>query len=340
MSKKNSIVLNHKNCFSSSEQIFSIYSKFKKKFVNLKTNKFLVAVSGGPDSLALAAMCKVIALNDKKKKFYYVNVNHGIRKNSYKESEFVKKILKKQNISLKIITNKKKIIKNIQHSARKVRYSLLDKECQKKKIKLILTAHHKDDQIETFLIRLSRGSGVQGLSAMDRISLLNGKIKIFRPFLDENKKNLIFVTNKVFGTYVKDPSNYNKKFLRSNVRKLLPLLKKYGIKDDQIIKSINNLKSSSKTINYYFNSVFNRVVKKRGRKISIKKNSLFSLSEDIQLKILGNVIKSLKKSDYPPRSKKLLNALQFLNSAQKTKYHLGGCSLISKDRDIDIEKSL
>ena len=68
MSKKNSIVLNLKNCFSTSEQILDIYSKFKKKLVNLKTSKFLVAVSGGPDSLALAAMCKVISLNDKKKK--------------------------------------------------------------------------------------------------------------------------------------------------------------------------------------------------------------------------------------------------------------------------------
>ena len=340
MSKKNSIFLNLKNCFSTSEQILDIYSKFKKKLVNLKTSKFLVAVSGGPDSLALAAMCKVISLNDKKKKFYYVNVNHGIRKNSYKESEFVKKILKKQNISLKIISNKKKITKNIQHNARKVRYSLLNKECKKKNIKLILTAHHKDDQIETFLIRLSRGSGVQGLSAMDKISFLDGKIKIFRPFLDENKKSLNFITNKIFGTYVKDPSNYNKKFLRSNVRRLLPLLKKHGIKDDQIIKSINNLKSSSKTINFYFNSVFDKVVKKRGKKISIKKNSLFSLSEELQLKVLGHVIKTLKKSDYPPRSKKLLNALQFLNSAKETKYHLGGCLLISKNRDIDVEKSL
>ena len=79
---------------------------------------------------------------------------------------------------------------------------------------------------------------------------------------------------------------------------------------------------------------------KERKKISIKKNSLFSLSEELQLKVLGHVIKTLKKSDYPPRSKKLLNALQFLNSAKETKYHLGGCLLISKNRDIDVEKSL
>ena len=100
------------------------------------------------------------------------------------------------------------------------------------------------DQIETFLIRLSRGSGVQGLSAMSMTSSLDEKVKIFRPLLNQDKKKLVFTAKKVFGNYVKDPSNNNKKFLRSNIRKLLPVLKKYGINEDQIIKSINNLKSS------------------------------------------------------------------------------------------------
>ena len=69
MSKKNSIVLNHKNCFSSSEQISNIFSNFSKKILKLKINKFVVAVSGGPDSLALAAMCKAVESNYKKRNF-------------------------------------------------------------------------------------------------------------------------------------------------------------------------------------------------------------------------------------------------------------------------------
>ena len=340
MSKKNSIVLNHKNCFLSSEQISYIYSDFKKKILKLKTNKFLVAVSGGPDSLALAAMCKALEANYKKKKFYYIHINHGIRKNSQSESDQVKKILKKQHILLKVINNKKKIINNIQHNARKVRYSLLSSECKKKKIKFILTGHHKEDQIETFLIRLSRGSGVQGLSAMNTTTLIKNNIKVFRPFLDNSKKNLIFVTKKVFGTYIKDPSNNDKKFLRSKIRKLLPILNKYGINENQIIRSINNLKSSSITINTHFKEVFKKVVKQKEKKIFIKKNNLFALNEELQIKILGHIIKSLKKSDYPPRSKKILNALKFLNSARETKHQLGGCLLINRNNHIYVEKSL
>ena len=83
-------------------------------------------------------------------KFHYVNINHGIRKNSKKESLKVKNLLKKHKIKLKIINNSEKIKNNIQHKARSIRYTLLHKECIKNKIKTIITAHHQDDQIETF----------------------------------------------------------------------------------------------------------------------------------------------------------------------------------------------
>ena len=339
MSKKNSIVLNHKNCFAKSERISDIFKIFKKNILKFRTNKFLVSVSGGPDSMALAAMCKALEQENKKKKFFYFHVNHGIRKNSLKDSKYVKKILNKQNISLKIITNKKKILKNIQHNARKIRYSLLSKECKKNQIKLLLTGHHKNDQIETFLIRLSRGSGVQGLSAMNSLSNLNNKIKIFRPFLAINKKDLFFITKKVFGTYIKDPSNNDNKFLRSNVRKLLPILTKYGISNDQIIKSINNLKSSSKTLNIYFKEVLKKIVKKNGKKILLKKRILLSLNDDLQIRILGFVIKSLNKLDYPPRSKKISNALKFLKKSDDIKHQLGGCTITTRNNYIFVEKS-
>ena len=340
MSKKNSIVLKHKDCLSNSEQLLKIYLDFKKKILKLKADKFLVAVSGGSDSLALSAMCKALQIDDKKIKFYYMHVNHGIRKNSLSESKKVKKILKKQNILLKVVNNKKKINKNIQHNARKVRYSLLNKECKKKSIKFILTGHHKDDQIETFLIRLSRGSGVQGLSAMSAKSSMDNKIKIFRPFLTESKKNLIFTSKKIFGTYIKDPSNINDKFLRSNVRKLLPILTKYGIKGDQILRSINNLKSSNRTLNIYFKEVLKKIVKQKGKKFYINKKDLFSLNEEIQLRVLGFVIRHLNKLDYPPRSKKMLTALKFLNSSKEIKHQLGGCLLINRKKYIYVEKSL
>ena len=78
MSKKNSIVLRHKGCLSNSEQLLKIYSEFKKKILKLKARKFLVAVSGGPDSLALAAMCKAMHSNYKQIKFYYLHIIEAV----------------------------------------------------------------------------------------------------------------------------------------------------------------------------------------------------------------------------------------------------------------------
>ena len=72
MSKKNSIVLKRKDSFSNSEQLSEIYLDFTKKILKLKARKFLVAVSGGSDSLALAAMCRAMHLNHKQIKFFYI----------------------------------------------------------------------------------------------------------------------------------------------------------------------------------------------------------------------------------------------------------------------------
>ncbi len=339
MSRKNLIVLSHKNIIKKDLKILNLYLNFKDNIKRFKSRKFLVAVSGGADSLALAAMCKVYQREFKKKIFYFININHNIRKNSLLESKKVKKILKKQKIFLKIITNKIKIEKNIQHLARKARYSILINECIKKNCKNILLGHHKDDQIETFLIRLSRGSGVKGLSSMEMLSSVNQKIKVFRPFLHVEKKVLVHTANKIFGEYIKDPSNKNDKFLRVKIRKILPVLFNSGIKKDQIIKSINNLQSSSKTLNLYFADIYKKIVKKKAGKISIQKKNFLKLNIELKIKILGEVFKYLKKTDYPPRSKKIEILIKRLIKNDFKSYNLAGCSITQKDGIFVTEKS-
>ena len=190
MSKKDLSVLRHKNSIFQNEKIKRIYFDFRKILIQTIGQKpFVVAVSGGPDSLALAALSREYK-KEKLNKVTYILVDHRIRKNSVAEAKAVKSLLKKNKINLTILTNNQNIKKNIQSNARNIRYSLLNNYCKNKKIKFILTAHHKDDQIETFLIRLSRGSGIQGLSSMSKIRKLENNIKLFRPLLNENKADL------------------------------------------------------------------------------------------------------------------------------------------------------
>ena len=105
MSKKNSSV-NLKNGFKDYKDLSNIFLVFKSKLDYLNKKKYLVAVSGGPDSLALAALTKAYSFC-KKTKFYYILVDHNIRKNSSQEAKKVKNLLKKKKLNLKIFLNKK-----------------------------------------------------------------------------------------------------------------------------------------------------------------------------------------------------------------------------------------
>jgi tRNA(Ile)-lysidine synthase len=337
MSKKNSSVLRLKD-LSLNNKTSPIYFNFKSQLeISIKKNTFLVALSGGPDSLALSALSYAYSIENKSKVFF-VLVDHGIRKNSSKEAQNVKRLLKKKGINLTILKNKKKIDKNIQSCARNVRYDLLLSFCKKYKIKFIMTGHHRDDQIETFLIRLSRGSGIQGLSSMSKMSDLSNKIKLFRPLLDEKKEDLIFLAKYYFGKIFKDPSNNDQKYLRTKIRNLIKRFEKSGIKQDRIINSINNLASSRDTLNFYIQKIENKCLVKKGNIITINLKKFLVENNEIRLKIFSNCIKKVSKNYYLPRAKKVLNLLDRIESSQKIKATLGGCLINKEEKKLTISK--
>ena len=328
MSKRN-LSVNLKNGFEEFKDLSTIFKNFKKKLNNLNKKSYVIAVSGGPDSLALAALTKAYSFT-KKTKFYYVLVDHNIRKNSHIEAKQVKELLKKNKIRLNIVLNKKKITKNIQGLARSTRYEILSNYCKRKKIKTLLTAHNLEDQVETFFIRLSRGSGLKGLSSMKSLSKISNNVNLYRPLLDIKKKFLIKISRYTFGKYFKDPSNKDLKYLRTKVRNLKKPLEASGIEYEQIIKSINNLASSKATLDEYFNKIFKDVIKKTSKEILInlikfKKNNL-----EVKIALINESIKILKKNYYNPRSKKVANLIKNIEKSNFKKSTLGGCIFILK----------
>ncbi len=332
MSKKNSSV-KLKKSFKDIKILSKVFLNFKDKLNLLNKKNYLVAVSGGPDSLALAALTKAY-IDYKKTNFHYVLVDHGIRKNSNKEAEKVKKLLKKNQINLKIILNKKKIIRNIQAEARNARYEILVNYCKKKKINTILTAHNLEDQVETFLIRLSRGSGLKGLSAMKPLSKINRQINLFRPLLDIKKKFLIKISKDNFGKYINDPSNQDVKYLRTKVRNLKKPLENSGIKYEQIFKSIQNLSYSKTTIEEYFQNIFSRLIKKHKKKIIINLKKYKELNNDVKIALINESIKKLKNNYYDLRSKKVNNLIINIEKKDFKKSTLGGCIFFKKDQNL------
>ena len=328
MIKKNSN-LNLNNSFQNCEDSSKVFLNFKEKLNALKKKSYVVAVSGGPDSLALVALSESYKIFYNTR-FYYILIDHRLRKNSNLEAKKVKALLKKKNISLKIFQNKKKITKNIQAQARNARYKIISDYCKKKSVKVVLTAHNLEDQVETFFMRLSRGSGLKGLAAMKPLSKLNRQVSLYRPLLDTKKKYLKKISKNIFGQYVKDPSNKNTKFLRTKVRNLRKSLEKSGIKYDQVFKSIQNLSLSKITLDEYFNKIFKELIKKRKKEILINFEKYTELNKDTKIALINESIKKLKRNYYDLRSKKVSNLINNLNKENFKKYTLGGCLFFKK----------
>jgi len=328
MSKKNSNV-NLKNGFKSFKDLSIIFQNFKNKLDRLNKKSYTIAVSGGPDSLALAALSKAYSYT-KKTKFRYVLVDHSIRQNSAKEAKQVKNLLKLSQINLNIILNKKKITNNIQSTARNIRYKILSNYCRKNNINSLLSAHNLEDQVETFFIRLSRGSGLRGLSSMNFSSKIDKKINLYRPLLDTKKKFLIKISKNIFGKYIKDPSNKDFKYLRTKVRSLKKPLENSGIEYEQIIKSINNLATSKATLDGYFKKIFKATIKKRGGEIVLNLKVFKKYNKEVKIALINEAIKLLKNNYYNPRSKKVQNLIKKIENKNFKKSTLGGCIFMLK----------
>ena len=332
--KKHKIILSKLN----QKKISKIYNEFSN---SLDINEDLaVAVSGGPDSMALAYLAKCYSLKNKIKVKYYI-VNHKLRKESSLEAETVKKALEKIDIQCKILNwVGKKPSKNIQAKARDMRYSLLTNECKKNNIKYLLLGHHLNDLFENFLIRIVRGSGLNGLISFSQNTKYRGQdLNIIRPLLNLEKKDLLYISNEVFSFFVKDPSNVNEHYKRTRIRNLLYSLENEGLDVKKLELTINNLKDSDKSIKFYVDKNLKRnVVFLKKRNVYILNYNFFDQSHEIIFRSLTSLIQKLGKKYYPVRGKSITELIKKINKKSFTKVTLGGCYVEKIHKTISISK--
>ena len=318
------------------KKIIQIYKKFEKS-ININEN-FAVAVSGGPDSLALSFLAKIYSINNNIVSKFFI-VDHKLRVGSTREANKTKQVLKKLKINSEILTWKgKKPTKNIQALARKKRYNLLFKECDKLKINNILLGHHQDDLFENFFLRLLRGSGLKGLISLDKISEIDNKI-LLRPLLNQKKKDLVYLSKYIFNFFVEDPSNKDEKFKRIRVRKLIEELQKNGLNKIKFIKTIKNLKHSNNVVNFYTNENIkkNSLFLRKKSKLILSKE-FFNQPYEIVFRALSESIKLIGKKYYLVRGKKLDRILKNINNNSLTRSTLGGCILEKVNETVIITK--
>jgi len=313
-----------------------IYKKFENNLPN-KTN-FITAVSGGSDSLALSFLAKIYSIKNSIDIKYFI-VDHRLRKNSTLEAKHVQKKLKDFSIKLNILTWKgAKPKKNIQSIAREKRYELLTDIAKKYKIENILLGHHLDDLFENFFIRILRGSGLKGLISLDK-ETHNNQIKLIRPLIEIDKKDLIYISNYVFETYIQDPSNEDEKFKRVKIRNFLKQLNLEGFDRKKFSLTIKNLKFANLSIEFYTKkNLENNVTILRQKNIVILKENFFSQSSEVVFRSLTKVIKIVGKKYYAVRGKKIDKVIDLIRAKSSFKVTLGGCIIKKVNETVILTK--
>lgn len=186
------------------------------------TEPLVVGCSAGPDSMALLHYLKTNTPNT----IICAHINHNVRKESQKEENYLKKYCQKENIILETTKIKTYTENNFENEARKKRYLFYEQILTKHHAKYLFLAHHGDDLIETVLMKITRGSNLEGYAGIKEYSKKNNYY-IIRPLLQYTKQDLIEYNQKYNIKYFLDQSNEDTTYTRNRFRKnILPFLKK------------------------------------------------------------------------------------------------------------------
>ncbi len=262
--------------------------EFLKENIN-KNDIVVVACSGGPDSMCLLSLVNEIK-NELNLKIIVAHVNHKLRVESEEEKEMVENYSKENNLIFELLEiNKYTNNKFSEDDARKRRYDFFDELIKKYNAKILLTAHHGDDLIETILMRLTRGSNLSGYIGIKMINK-NDEYKILRPLLSTTKDNILDYLNKNNIPYRIDKTNEELEHTRNKYRHyILPFLKKENKKvHEKYLKFSKELIEYDNFVNTYIRNnnfiVDNKIIinKIKGESDFIKRKALELLIKEIQ----------------------------------------------------------
>ncbi len=272
-----------------------------------------VAVSGGADSMALMLIAqRALALvppllksmeQPGRPRLIVLTVDHGLRAGSADDAAWVASQAETAGLPCRVLRwDGNKPAQGIQAAARAARYRLMHEalieevQSRDKLQRILLTAHHYEDQAETFLMRLARGSGIDGLSAMQSAAVIStgadgAQLAIHRPLLNMPKSRLVATLREAGLTWREDPSNDRDDFERVRVRKALASLSELGITSEAIARSAGRLSRARSSILRQSVETTERHVDWHGGQFgSIALDALNDLSEEIALRVLTHLI--------------------------------------------------
>ena len=252
-----------------------------------------VGVSGGPDSMALLDL--LLRLKNELDLIVVVcHVNHNLRVESEEEKVYLESFCKEKGVHFEYLKIENYGDDNFHNEARTIRYNFFDKVCREYKARILMTAHHGDDLIETILMRMVRGSTLKGYSGFSK-KVLKNDYTILRPLISETKDSLEKYCKKNKVKYFVDKSNDKDVYTRNRYRKyILPFLKKEDANvHEKFLKFSETLMEYNSYIDREMNLVFNKVFKDGVLDIDKFKE----LDHLIQTKIIYNILEKIYGDD-------------------------------------------
>ena len=288
------------------------------------------AVSGGADSLALALLLhdwvrplggRVTALT----------VDHGLRPEAAAEARFVARTLKPHGLAQQTLRwHGAKPEANISAIARRARYELLSRCCARRGLLHLALGHHLDDQAETFLLRLGRGSGVDGLAAMAPIVELPA-LRLLRPLLGLPKARLEATLRARGLSWVEDPTNRDPAQARVRLRRLLPEIAREGLTAARLAATAQRLGRARAAFEHELARLLvSAVILDPAGFAWLDPEPLVAAPAEFGLRALARVLTTVGGAEYGPRLDSLERLHKRISAGLTAGATLGGCRVLPR----------
>lgn len=296
----------------------------------LCARKILLAISGGPDSTALLKLAADWrAADPARPQIFAATIDHGLRPESQGEAQDVAALAQKLDVPHAILVwEGEKPAARLQEKARAARYRLLVAHAREIGADCIVTAHHADDQAETVLMRMARGSGIAGLAGMRPVTILDG-LSLVRPLLDIPKSGLVAFCHAQGLAFAEDASNINPRYARARWRLLADTLAGQGLNARRLAQLAQRAARADDALAAMAQTLANEAVTRGPEGASVNFRALLAGPEEAGLRVLIAEVENLSVA--PLRLQRLESAFerlaQALHRGESLKLSLGGALL-------------
>lgn len=317
------------------------FTKLMEQFAPYENPPIIaIGVSGGSDSMALSFLASRWA-KARGGRALALTVDHGLRTESAEEARTVGLWMQQLGMEHKVLNwvgEKPKT--GIHEAARQARYDLLSNECEQRGIRHLLIAHTMDDQAETVVMRLCKGSGPDGLAGMSQVRLMQHG-RLLRPLLGVSREALKETCRAAELSWVDDKSNYSDKFTRARVRKIMQLLEPEGFTKENLVMTAGRCASDRVTYESLVSEFMakNVAVYPEGW-CKIDFSALRLQPRALLMRIIARLTMIIGGNDRAPRMEKLENAADYIYAGRSSAWTLGGCVFFVRRGELHVCREL